>query len=34
MAHEEIISETVKNYVTSSSNLEINNLYDPIWPPS
>ena len=28
MTHDKIISEIVKNYVTSSSNIEINNLYD------
>ena len=28
MAHEEIISETLKNYVTSSNNLQKNNFYD------
>ena len=30
MAHEEIISETLKNYVTSSNNLQKNNIYDGI----
>ena len=28
MAHEEIISETLKNYVTFSNNLQKKNLYD------
>ena len=28
MAHEEIIWEIVKNYVTSHSNLEVNKWYD------
>ena len=28
MAYEDIISEIVTNYVTSSSDLEINNWYD------
>ena len=31
MAHEEIIWETLKNYVTSSNNLQKNNFYDLIW---
>ena len=31
MAHEEIISETPKNYVTSSNKLNKKNSYDGIW---
>ena len=31
MAHEEIIWETLKNYVTSSNNLQKNNFYDLTW---
>ena len=31
MAHEEIISETFKNYATSSNNLKKKNIYDGIW---